>query len=119
MTILRPLLLKNKETILIGDMNCDYLKRSHHKNIKYIISGTVLNNYSKTATRITQESRTLIDIITTTREDRIEKHITIGNSISNHDLIGINGKMNCTKYKPRRIFTRSYAKYDKPAFQFD
>ena len=46
----------------------------------------------KSPTRITNNTKTLIDIITTTREDRIENHIVVGNSISDHDLTGINRK---------------------------
>ena len=73
----------------------------------------------KSPTRITNNTKTLIDIIITTREDRIENHIVIGNSISDHDLTGINRKMNCKKFKPRRIITRNYTKYDKEAYQIE
>ena len=71
----------------------------------------------KSPTRIINNTKTLIDIITTTREDRIENHIVVGNSISDYDLTGINIKMNCKKFKPRRIITRNYTKYDKEAYQ--
>ena len=54
----------------------------------------------KSPTRITNNTKTWIDIITTTREDRIENHIVVGNSIRDHGLTGINRKMNCKISSP-------------------
>ena len=38
-------------------------------------------------------------------------------AISDHDLIGINRKMNCQKYVPRKLFTRDDKSYDEIAFR--
>ena len=50
---------------------------------------------------------------------RIPKHSVITNSISDHDIIGITRKMNCLKFKPRRINIRSSANYNFSQFKND
>ena len=101
--VLTTTAIEHKEILLLGDINCDFLKTSDHKRIKEILKRNCLKQVLKSPTRITNSTKTLIDIITTTREDRIENHIVVGNSISDYDLTGINRKMNCKKFKPRRI----------------
>ena len=52
------------------------------------------------------------DIKFTTHEKRIpSKHTVITNSISDHDII-ITRKMNCLKFKPRKINIRSSTNYN-------
>ena len=43
----------------------------------------------------------------------------IANSLSDHDLADVIRKMNCQKFKPRKIYSRSYAKYGPEAFKAD
>ena len=62
---------------------------------------------------------TLIDIIATTHEHNVAKQITEASSISDHDLTGVIVKKNCQKFKPRKIFTRNYAKYNEDNFNED
>ena len=38
-------------------------------------------------------------------------------AISDHDIIGLNRKMHCQKFTPRRIFTRDFSKYDEQGFR--
>ena len=71
--------IENKETLLIGDMNCNFLKSSDYKTIKEILKRYCFKQLLKSPTRITKNIKTLIDIITTTREDRIESHKVVGN----------------------------------------
>ena len=115
--VLTTTAIEHKETLLLGDINCGFLKRSDHKTIKEILKLNCLKQVLKCPNRITNNTKTLIDIITTTREDRIENHIVVGNSISDHDFTCINRQMNCKTFKPRRIITRNYTKYDKEAYQ--
>ena len=93
---------ENKETIVVGDLNCKYLNNADHKSIKQILQLHGLKQIIKQPTRITSRSRSLIDIICTTHENRIPKHTVIANSISDHDIIGITTKMNCLKFKTRK-----------------
>ena len=57
--------LENKECILTGDMNCNYLVNSDHKELKSILTAFGLKQLIKDPTRVTQDSRSLIDLIYT------------------------------------------------------
>ena len=53
------------ETIILGDLNANYLNKKLHKELKDI---TTVNGYTQlidTATRVTSELSTLIDVILT------------------------------------------------------
>ena len=112
-------LAENKESILMGDINCNFLKRDNNTEIKDIFSRNGLKQVIKNPTRTTSSSKTLIDIIATTHENIIQKQAVFGNSLSDHDLIGINRKMNHKKFKPRKILTRDYSKYNCDNFRSD
>jgi hypothetical protein len=51
---------ENKELILMGDLNCNFLKKSSDADIKSIIYVNGLKQMVKDPTRITRESSTLI-----------------------------------------------------------
>ena len=110
---------ENKETILIGDMNADYLQQWKKRNIKRIISTSGLKQLIEKPTRVTKDSSTLIDIIATTHEQNIVKTMTYANSISDHDLVGMIMKKNNRKFKPRTIYTRNSAKYNEADYKED
>ena len=110
---------ENKETILLGDMNADYLQQSKDKNIKRIISTNSLKQVIEKPTRVTKDSSTLIDIIATSHEQNILKTMTYTNSISDHDLVGMIMKKNNRKFKSRTIYTRNYAKYNEANYKSD
>ena len=110
---------ENKETIVLGDINCDYLKRSSHPGIKSVFTSHGLKQIVKKPTRITRETSTLIDVIATSHENNVNKYITCPNSLSDHNLTGASFKKNCQKYKPRRIFMRNFAKYNGKAYMKD
>ena len=54
----------------------------------------------KQPTRITETSKTVIDIICTKNERTASDTIAEPSAISDHHLIGINRQMNCEKYIP-------------------
>ena len=110
---------ESKEIVIMGDLNTDFLKPSNNKAIKDIMLTNVLKQMIESATRTTSTSETLIDIIATTREDNIHSHIVIGNSLSDHDLVGVVRKMNYKKYAPKIIRTRNFSKYDVNIFKRD
>ena len=56
---------ENKELIIIGDINCDYSNPSAHDNIKSIFRNNGFIQLVKDATRITECTSTLIDVIFT------------------------------------------------------
>ena len=110
---------EDKETILLGDMNADYLQQSKDKNIKRIISTNGLKQLIEKPTRVTKDSSTLIDIIATSHEQNILKSMTFANSIRDHDLVGMIMKKNNRKFKPRTIYTRNFAKYNEANYKAD
>ena len=110
---------ENKETIITGDLNCDYLKSSDHPVLKDIIKLNGFKQIISSPTRTTIKSQTLIDIVITNDKSRIANSIVYANSFSDHDLIGVIRKMHIKKYLPRTIFTRNYSKYDKECFKND
>ena len=77
-----------KETIVLGDVNCDYMKNSAHPEIKNTFTRNGLKQISKRPTRTTKDARSLIDIIATSHENNINNYIVFPNSISDHDLTG-------------------------------
>jgi hypothetical protein len=80
---------EGKETILIGDLNVNYCKNSDSTEIKRIIKQYGLKQVIEKPTRITKNASTLIDIIATTHEKNVLKHIICGNSVSDNDLVGV------------------------------
>ena len=110
---------ENKEAILCGDLNCNYLFPSDHKPIKDIISLNGFKQIIDQPTRITQSTETLINIFATTRELNLTKNIICGSSLSDHEQIGIARKINCRKFSLRRIQCRSFKNIDTIKFQND
>eukprot|EP00112_Aurelia_sp_Birch-Aquarium-sp1_P013739 Seg293.1 transcript_id=Seg293.1/GoldUCD/mRNA.D3Y31 product="hypothetical protein" protein_id=Seg293.1/GoldUCD/D3Y31 len=108
---------ENKETLLAGDLNCNYLVPNDHKEIKDIIRINGLKQVIELPTRITKTTKTLIDIIATTDKRKILSSIVFPNSFSDHDFTGIVRRMHVEKLKPRKILTRDYSTYDKEAFK--
>ena len=109
---------ENKEAILCGNLNCNYLVPSDHKPIKDIL----LNGFKQIIhqpTRITQSTETLIYIFATTHELNLTKNIIRGSSLSDHELIGIARKINCRKFSPTRIQCRSFKNIDTIKFRND
>ena len=106
-------IVENKETIISGDLNCDYLVPRDHIEIKDIIKINGFKQLITKPTRITNTSRTLIDIIATTDSTKVVNSIVYANSLSDHDLVGITRKMHSKNYIARKIIARDYSMYDK------
>ena len=110
---------EGKEIILMGDINCDFLKRNDHRNIKNILASYGLKQQIKDATRITPESSTLIDIIATTHPEHVKSSAVLGSPLSDHEIVAMIRKINCQRTKPRKIVSRNFSKYCPEAFQRD
>ena len=110
---------EDKEFILLGDLNIDYKKESCHNDIKDIITGNGLHQVIKDFTRETDTSKTIIDIIITSHKNNIADTIVHITGISDHCLIGINRKINCSRYKPKIIRVRKYTSFNKEKFETD
>ena len=107
---------ENKECILTGDMNCNFLVNSDHKDLKSILVSFGLKQLITTPTRITPESETLIDVICTNEPHHIYCTKVIPADLSDHELIGCARKLHNVKYQPRVITCRNYANYNPQLF---
>ena len=104
---------ENKETIMLGDFNCDYKVPGDHIDLKALIKTYGYSQLIKDYTRITKTSRTCIDLCFTTNKMTASDTLNYQNSLSDHNLIGINRKMNCKRYLSQTVKSRDYSKYNK------
>ena len=100
------------ETILLGDLNMNYLVKSDHKSSKEIADEYHFEQVIKTPTRITKDSSTLIDVILTNKPAAISRYGVIPLSLSDHDCVGCVRKLNHERFNPRTITCRDYRKYN-------
>lgn len=94
---LKTVAAENKEYIILGDINCNYLTNCH-KEVKRIFNVNGCKQLIKSATRVTSESATLIDVILTNRPANISSVKNIPSSLSDHDIIACKRKINHIKY---------------------
>ena len=99
----------------MGDINADYLKPTHCKELKQIISTEGFDQLITKPTRVTHESSTLINVIIANKRENISFSNVYPIGISDHDLIGCVRKLNHRKYTPRIITCRNYTNYDHKA----
>ena len=100
------------ETILMGDVNVNYLVSGDGKDFKSIISSYGLKQIIQKATRICDTTKALFDIIATNSTATIIHHDVIPTGIGDHDMVGCVRKINSTKFKSRLIKCRDYRKYN-------
>ena len=81
--------LENKELILIGDINCDYMKvplDPHSRRLQFLCSLYQLSQLIDQPTRITEISKKLIDLMLTKRPENTLSTGVIHFGISDHSL---------------------------------
>ena len=77
----------------------NFLKPSDNKAIKSILFENGFTQIIKKPTRITKNSKTLIDIIATNRPSTIAASEVVPSSTSDHDLVACKRKLNHQKLK--------------------
>ena len=110
---------ESKETILLGDLNADYLKKSDNKELKTIIHQNGFTQIIKNPTRITKDSKTLIDIIATNYPVNIVSSCVTATSLSDHDLVACVRKINNKKFPEKTTHCRNYRNYDPGLMEQD
>ena len=110
---------ENKEILLSGDLNVNYLERNHQKELKDVIKMNGFKQVIDKPTRITKDTKTLIDIVITTDQTKIADTIVFPCCISDHELIGVVRKLHIQKFVPQKSFTQDYSKYTKDQFKDD
>ena len=82
---------ENKECLLTGDMNCNYLVNSDHKDLKTILASFGLKQLITSPTRIADPDN---DIICSNVPQNIYSVKAISAGLSDHELIGCARKLN-------------------------
>jgi exonuclease III len=86
--------MENKETILMGDMNINFMNKKDNADLKALFTVYGFEQMIKKATRTTKDSSTLIDIILTNNPASIITTEVLPLSISDHDMIACSRKTN-------------------------
>ena len=107
--------------ILLGDFNMDQLGKNN--STKRLLNSFAIQNdikqIIKEPTRITEHSKTLIDLVFVNIEHRIVQSRIIYTSLSDHSLVYCVVKGGIPKLPPKRIEYRSFKNYTKDAFVKD
>ena len=111
--LLSKMALENKETIIMGDINCNYFEdNTIDKPLKELLSLYGFNQLVETPTRITDTSETLIDLILTTKGENLCNIKVLPSSLSDHDVICFTRKTKKIKNPSETIKCRDYSNYD-------
>ena len=109
--------------VLAGDMNCDLLKPRDNdtKHIKRIYSIYQLKQMINEATRITSDTKTLIDHVSTNKPDRVSSSGIVPCGISDHDAVYLVRCMRMPKMRrePKTVTVRKFRRFDLDAFKSD
>jgi hypothetical protein len=100
------------ESILLGDANVNYSKKSENKDFKMSLSSNGYKQLVTEPTRITKDSSSLVDIIATTRPEVIKETKVFTTSISDHEMVGCIRKRNHMKFPAKTIRVRDYTDYN-------
>ena len=110
---------ENKETLITGDFNFDFLDASSSnstKDMKRILSSFNLKQQIDKATRITKESSTLLDLFATYSPKNVTLAKVIPSTLSDHDMLVVVRKINAGKLPPRSVECRNFSNYDHMTF---
>lgn len=102
--------------LFLGDFNIDMLAEQEPRQtreFKQTLYELNLTNVINTHTRITDRSKTLIDLILISDTNKVTKTGTFSPGISDHDLIYVNYKTHREKSSPKLIEVRNYRNVDQ------
>ena len=111
--------LEKRESILIDDTNCDFLKPTKYTvHLKQPIKTYSLTQLIKEPTRTTHKTQTIIDHVITNWPERVSESGVIPCGISDHDLIFMTKKIGSpkSKFAQRVINIRNQKRFDLRAF---
>ena len=94
---------EKRESIIMGDMNVNYLKENDHEVIKDIFPENGFKQILNTPTRITDQTSSLIDLIYVNNKQNISYKTVTPTGVSGHDLIGCVRKVKNVKYESETI----------------
>ena len=107
----------------MGDMNCDMLKTRDNdtRHIKRIYGTYQFKEMITEVTRVTSDTRTLMDHIASNKPDRISSGSVISCGISDHDAVFVVRSMRIPELprNSRIVMVQKYKKFDLAAFRRD
>ena len=107
------------QIVIMGDLNCNLLNNSSVE-VKVLLDTCNELNLSqiiKEPTRITAQTRSLLDVIMVTPLTKIKNSGVINTGISDHYLVYCIMKVKSKKPNPKYIHVRSYKRYDRMDFK--
>ena len=112
---------KRNHLFIMGDLNSDLVKKKDGggKNLKSAISGYNLKNVIKKATRLTETTETLIDVIVVNNEEKIMKSGVIDTGIADHRMIYALVRVTRPKIAPMIKFASDWKKFKADNFKKD
>ena len=114
--------MEKRESILIGDTNCDFLEPTNYTaHLKWLIKTYSLTQLIKEPSRTTHTTQTIIDHNITNRPERVYESGVIPCGISDNDLIFMTKNIRSpkSKFAPRITNIRNQNRFDLRAFQHD
>ena len=93
---------ENKEVILSGDLNCYYVIANDYKEIKDTVKINGLKQIIDKPTRISKDSRTIIDIASSD-DSKIGDKSVFPSCLSDHKLAGVIRKMHIKRFTARKV----------------
>ena len=115
--------LEDKELILVGDLNCNFLSRNQDSNynmLKSITETYQLSQLIKAPTRVSNSSASLIDVIFTNCPNKITCSGVLHTSFSDHYPVYAVRKISATAGKSHKFISyRDYSKFDALQFRND
>ena len=123
-SVLEKVEVENKDVIVIGDVNCDLLTDNpscYTKKLKEITDSFDMTQLIKEATRVTENSESLIDHIYTTCPDKVIKSGVLHTGMSDHSFVyTVIGKERHTSVNGHKYsVNRNYKHFDDVAFMSD
>ena len=89
------------------------------KKLKSLLQNMNFSQLIKDPTRVTLNSKSLIDIIASRQPQNISEAKVIKSSFSDHDIVCCVRKLISLKFKPRTIRCRNYGRYSPLKFNED
>ena len=114
---------QNKESIIIGDINCDFDTPldNNTRHLSCILNSFGYNQLIKEPTRITSTTSTITDHFMTNRPDVVSSGGVKPCGISDHDVLYLirNARAPKLKVLPKTINIRNYKRFNIQEFQHD
>lgn len=111
----------DKPVYIMGDLNCNLLnhERPDSKALDNFCRSFNLKQMIETATRVTNASESLLDVLIVSNPQQVLKTKVLQSSISDHDLVYAVLRLKNARPKATYVLTRSFRLYDSIAFLKD